>query len=80
MLFRLRARPTLPLPGGNASDAALCRLLLVRLPSRSTLPLTSGNATYAAPRHFLPFVSVYVAPSREQCTLCRGLPVIESFQ
>ena len=52
------ASPSIPLPGGNASYAALCRLLLVRLPSRNTLPLPGGNATYAAPRHFLPFVSV----------------------
>ena len=80
LLFRLRVRTDLTLPGDNASYSALWHLLLVRLPSRNTLPLPGGNATYAAPRRLLPVDNVYVAPSRGHCTMCRGQPVIESFQ
>ena len=48
MLFRLRARPTWPLPGGNSPSATRCRLLLFRLRVRHDLTLPGSNVSYAA--------------------------------
>ena len=80
MLFRLRPRPTWPLPGGKSPSAAICRqmlfrtrcrLLLFRLRVRHDLTLPGGNASYTALCRLL----LVRMPSRPTLQ-----PVIESFQ
>ena len=63
LLFRLRERPTLPLPGGNAPSAVSCRLLLFRLRPRPTLPLPVA-------RHRLPRSAVYCFVVCVRALLC----------
>ena len=82
LLFHLRPRPTFSLPGARhslpRSAVHYCFACLRAL--LCPFPVAMQSLPRPAAYYHLTASALNVAPSRRHCTLCRGQPVIESFQ